>query len=720
MSLPVINLDDRQYDDLVAEARARLEQSLPELAGLSPGDPLYYLVDLFAHLTDQLIYRTNLIPERQRQIYLNLMAIPRRPVQPSRGMISLDLEGKTAVAPKLVPKESPVSAKSIPFVTEQEVLATPLKLRLLLKRRIEADLAELMELYPEIEPAKIRSFMPAEITPGQDAINTAGTIDDALYLALHVDKALGRSNMMQRVRKELAGKILNIGLIPQRDLAASLYSRPKPRELDWSIAWCRHEEGSERLTCDYLPLQILDDTSDGGRQSGVVRLRIPEAEALLAPVSPSDPSDAGLGNLPPALPADVKPESLLCWIRLRAPQDDIDFSFMAVNAAMVSGQGIDKDVMLGIGSGEANQKIQLSRTDIDEQRLQLEVEGDQFFVPWHKVPHFAASGPDDCVYRIDVSNGLIVFGDGINGKRPPAGKRIRAAVMRYGGGAGGNLPAESIKSLNAKVAGVKVRHEYPTWGGIEAESVAEAEQRIAAFLRHRNRAVTEQDFAELARSNPVNPVARVEVKPGFHPGREFADMRNNVPGIVSLLLLPPVADDGRYPKPNAGLLSDVHHYISDRMTLGTELFVLSPQFIPVAATATFDAVDPNHSIAVTREVEKSLHDYLWPLSPGGLQGEGWQMGRTVEASELYTAIARVPGVRAIYGIQLYTEVDGEWQEARDNRVEIPDYGLPELMAVALGAEGENSAVSLPAFGSIAAPAEDASDAVPVPVIPEFC
>lgn len=719
MSLPVINLDDRQYDDLVSEARARLEQALPELAGLSPGDPLYYLVDLFAHLTDQLIYRTNLIPERQRQIYLNLMAIPRRPVQPGRGIVALDLEGKTAISPVLVDKESSVSAKKVPFVTEQEVLATPLKMRLLVKRAIDTDLADLMELYPEIDPSDIQTFTPAELIPGQDVINTAGTIDDAIYLALHVDAGLAKPESMQRVRQELAGRILNIGLVPQRDLDASLFTRPKPRQLEWSIAWCRREDGSTQIKCDYLPLQLLEDDSDGGRQTGVLRLRIPDAETLLSPESPTDPSDAGMGNLPPALPVDMKAESLVCWIRLRAPKDALDFSYMSINAVMVSGQGIDKNVLLGMGTGDANQKITLSRQDVDEQSLRLEVEAEQIFESWYSVPHFASSGPNDPVYRIDVANGLIVFGDGVNGKRPPEGKQIRAAVMRHGGGASGNLPPDSIKNLGGGFAGVKVRQEYPTWGGIEAESVAAAEQRIAAFLRHRNRAVTEEDFAELAISNPVNPVARVEVRPGFHPGREFTEVRNNVPGIISILLLPPAMDDGRYPKPNAGLLSDVHHYLSERMLIGTELFVLSPQFIPVAVTATFDPVDPNQSVAVTREVERALHDYLWPLSPGGLQGEGWQMGRIVEASELYTAIARVPGVRAIYGIQLYSEVDGEWQEARDNRVEIPDYGLPELMTVAVSADGENATVTLPEFGSVARP-EEGSGAIPIPVIPEFC
>ncbi len=497
-----------------------------------------------------------------------------------------------------------------------------------------------------------------------------------------------------------------------------MVTTPQSRELEWSIAWCRREDEESQLSCDYLPLQLLEDSSGGGRQMGVVRLRIPQAESLLAPEFPTDPSDAGLGHFPPALPGDIKPESLICWIRLRAPKYDIDFSYLSINATTVSGQGIKKDVMLGIGTGESNQRLQLAQNDVDTQSLRLEIEHGQQFRAWYPVPHFAASGPEDPVYRIDAANGMIVFGDGINGLRPPEGERIRAAVMRYGGGAGGNLPAGSINKLDTPLSGIKIRHEYPTWGGSEAESVVAAEQRIAAFLRHRNRAVTEQDFIELTLSNPLNPVARVELLPGFHPGREFTDKRNNVPGIVSLIALPPLKEDGAFPKPNSGLLSDVHQYLSQRMLLGSELFVLSPEFIPVAITASFEAIDPNQSIAVSQQVEKALHDYLWPLAPGGLQGKGWQFGRSVEASELYTAIARVEGVRAIYQIQLYHEVDNEWQQPVDNRVPIPLYGLPELMTVAVSADGENANITLPA--STSTPSEETADIVPIPVMPEYC
>jgi len=714
MTLPVVNLDDRRFDDLAAEARERLRQALPELAGLAPGDPLYYLVDCFAHLTGEVIHRANLIPERQRRVFLNLMAVPERAALPARGLVSLDLEGRATV-PKLVPAETGLAAGKLPFVTEQEVLAAPLELRVMQKRTAEADMAALAELYPELDPNSVQTFAPVELTPGRDALNTADAIDGVFYLALCVPRQVSRPEPMDRIRKTLAGRILNIGLVPQREVPADAYTTPAPRRLDWRIAWCREQPGG-RPDCRWLPLAVHSDETDGARSTGVVRLRLPEAEELLAPVLPADPADAGLGDSPPALPADVQPEQLLCWLRLQVPDDHLALDYIAVNAVRVTGQGVERDLVVGVGTGASGQRVRLGRADIDPASLALEVEQGQAFRPWTRVPYFTASGPDAPVYRFDTTTGLIAFGDGIHGRRPPQGARIRIAALRYGGGSAGNLPAGGIKALASSLPGVKVRHEVPATGGRDAETVSEAEQRIAAVLRHRNRAVTAVDFVDLALSNPVSPVARAELLAGFHPGREFADVRQGVPGVVSLLVLPPATDNGLYPKPTAGLLADVHGYLAERMLVGTELFVLSPQFVPVGVTVAADAVDPDQALAVEQAVGRALHDYLWPLSPGGLDGRGWQMGRAVEAAELYAAVARVAGVRAIHDIQLQVPADGQWQPAADNRVELPRFGLPELTAIGVSAAGPGTA---PDLNETTPPASDAAP-IPVPVLPGLC
>jgi hypothetical protein len=716
MSLPVVNLDDRNFDQLAAEARLRLQQALPELAGLAPGDPLYYLVDCFAHLTDQLIHRANLIPERQRNVFLNLTALPRRAAGPARGLVSLDLDGQISLEPKPIPAETALKAGKLPFVTEQEVLATPLELRVMQKRAAQADAAALAELYPEYEPGEIRTFAPRELVPGSDLLDSGAGIDGYLYLALCVAKPLSRPGQLTRIRRELAGRIVNIGLVPERGLEQEAYGRPLPRRLDWHIAWCREQAGG-RPACSWLPLNLHSDETNGARSAGVVRLQLPEDQDLLMPVLPADPADAGIGDAPPALPADLSPAQLICWLRLGLPGDHLRLAHIAVNAVRVSGQGVERDLMLGVGSGESGQRLRLGQPDVDPASLRLEVSQDQAFHPWRQVPHFGAGGPTDRIYRFDPATGLVVFGDGVNGLRPPRGARIRAAVLRYGGGSAGNLPAGSIKTLATPVVGGKPRHETPTLGGRDAESVSQAERRIAAVLRHRNRAVTAGDFVELTLSNPVNPVARAELLPGFHPGREFADARDGVPGVVSLLVLPPAGDDGALPRPTAGLLADVHGYLSERMLIGTELYVLSPQFIPLGISVSCDAVEPDRALGVEQAVEQALADYLWPLTPGGLAGNGWQFGRAVEAGELYTAVARVPGVRAIHGIQLQQPGASGWQPAAGNRIELPRFGLPQPLAIGVSANGPGSE---PDLNAALAPAAEAAPLTPIPVFPGTC
>jgi hypothetical protein len=66
MSIPVPNLDDRSFLELVESARERIRQLDPEWTDLSVHDPGIVLVEGFAHLTDLLLYRLNRVPSRVR------------------------------------------------------------------------------------------------------------------------------------------------------------------------------------------------------------------------------------------------------------------------------------------------------------------------------------------------------------------------------------------------------------------------------------------------------------------------------------------------------------------------------------------------------------------------------------------------------------------------------------------------------------------------------
>ena len=74
-------LDDRSFDDLVADLVRRIPAHTPEWTNPREGDPGRTLIDLFAWLGDTILYRANLIPERQRLAFLRLLGAgdaPRR------------------------------------------------------------------------------------------------------------------------------------------------------------------------------------------------------------------------------------------------------------------------------------------------------------------------------------------------------------------------------------------------------------------------------------------------------------------------------------------------------------------------------------------------------------------------------------------------------------------------------------------------------------------
>lgn len=728
MPLPIPDLDDRRFDDLSAELQARLLRQLPELTQLAPGDPVYAFVDLFAWLTETVIYRANRIPERQQRAFLNLLQIPLRPARPARGIVCIDVVSNDTQLPPLLRSETTLKAGQVTFSSVGELQATPLELRLLVKATLDISLLtvegiSLQQLRNQygVEP---NAFRPLSLTPGRDPITTVGTADGALYLALALKKPQLIAHR-DKVLRHLAGITLNIGLAPQTEIDGELASTLAPRRLQWDLAWWPDTAKPEEVT--YLPLEVVADSSQGGRRSGVARLRLPRSVEMLTLPNAIDPQFAGFEETPPEPPADLAPGQLLFWLRLRCADDDLELGYLGVNAVDVEGVGVARDLIVGNGTGQPDQSLALPHTDIDENSIEINVEEQRQFVVWQRVSHFAGSGPDDRVYSLDPSSGEIRFGDGIRGMRPAANARIRAASYRYGGGSSGNLPSESITTVDAMPGKLKVRHEWPTRGGVDRETVAAAERRIPAFLSHRDRAVTGDDFAQLTLDNPLRPVARANAIPGFFPGASLSAVRRNIPGVISLFVLPPLTPAlGQAPRPSVGMIRDIYEYLSARTLLGTELYVLSPQYQPVAIAIALEVVDPATEQQTLRAVEEALLHYLWPLPPHGLRGAGWPLGRSVEINELRTQAGRVNGVEAVNGLRLFYQdlTSLQWRELTASQaLPLSDYQLPQLMAVAMQ-PGEAQPLPPRGFAPGATIGSGSSSSgkrpVPVPVIPDIC
>lgn len=75
MALPSPNLDDRTFAQLVEEARKRIVASYPEWSDLSVSDPGMALIEVFAFLTETLIYRVNRVPHKAYVEFLRLLGV---------------------------------------------------------------------------------------------------------------------------------------------------------------------------------------------------------------------------------------------------------------------------------------------------------------------------------------------------------------------------------------------------------------------------------------------------------------------------------------------------------------------------------------------------------------------------------------------------------------------------------------------------------------------
>src|SRR5215475_12798382 len=75
MGLEAPRLDDRSFDDLVAEARARIRLYTPEWTDHNVSDPGITLIELFAWMTDILLYRLNQVPDLHYIKFLEMLGV---------------------------------------------------------------------------------------------------------------------------------------------------------------------------------------------------------------------------------------------------------------------------------------------------------------------------------------------------------------------------------------------------------------------------------------------------------------------------------------------------------------------------------------------------------------------------------------------------------------------------------------------------------------------
>ena len=634
-AIPVI--DDRRYDEILAELRTRIARYTPEWTpvwtDLNDSDPGITLAQLFAWLAEMLIFRMARVPELNYLKFLQLLGIELRPRQPALAEIAFGVEESHTKAAVTVPPRTQVSAEDpqggppVVFETERAIDALAVRLESVLAfdsydfRDITtantstlAGYAPFGDLAP-VDAALHLGFRYPAAWPGDRTAFPQADID----LAITVAQDSGAANTLQ------------CGSAQTRAFASA------------QIAW----DGWNGTAWQCLDL-LRDDTLALTR-SGHVLLKAPA------------PGTLRLG----AAETNVTPDAF--WIRARLASTSYErppqLRTVRINTVAARQAETIRNEVLGGATGRRDQVLTLANTPVVEGSLALEIDEGSGFERWTEEPDLFGSGPGDRHFTLNPGTGEVRFGDGKNGAIPVANvdnadANIVAREYRFGGGSRANVPAGAIKTLMTAVAGIDagaVTNLFAAYGGREEETLDEAKKRATRGVRARCRAVTAEDYEYFA--GQAGNIRRAKALPLFHPA--FPDVK--VPGVVTVIVVPD--SDAPAPMPSEGTLRTVCALLDERRTLTTELYVIAPTYQPVEVDGEIIVRDDADPAAVKKAIEEALSTYFHPLK-GGDDGQGWPFGGTIHYSKLHQCVFSIDGVDRID--TLVVVLDGQKSEPCTN------------------------------------------------------
>ncbi|KUN01234.1 baseplate J family protein [Streptomyces yokosukanensis] len=610
MALPSPNLDDRRFQQLVDEAKRYVQQRAPEWTDHNVSDPGVTLIETFAYIVDQLLYRLNRVPDKNYTAFLDLLGIQLFPPAAAGAEVDFWLSAPQPDAVTLPAGTEVTTADSeaeepVVFATTDELRIVPSELgRLVTAPRSGDQTDRTREL---AEGRDVRCFQAAP-EPG-----------DALLFGLPT--AVPRCI----VAVQLDSRVEGVGVDPRQP--------PLVWEAWDGARWQECETGSDSTGGLNRPGEVIvyvpaGHTASviGGTRAGWLRCRVTEAE----------PGQPFYSESPTVREASV---------------------FTVGGTIAVEHAETVTDVALGTSEGVPGQTFRLGRPPVllDGEPPVVEVSSADGWQRWSVVEHFGRSGPEDRHVRVDATAGDFVFPPALRepdgmlrlcGAVPEKGAQIRVARYRTGGGPAGNVARGAISVLRSSVPYIaRVTNREAARGGVEGETIANAKLRAPDALRMQERAVTAEDYEIISRQAAPS-VRRVRCLPAADGA-----------GAVRVLVVPDaVADDGdrlRFEQliPSDQVLAAITESLEERRLLGTRLVVEPPVYQGVTVVARLAAA-PEDTDRVREAALAALFRYLNPLN-GGPDGTGWPFGRALQYGEIFGLLQRATGNALVEEIRLF-------------------------------------------------------------------
>ncbi len=613
-------LDDRDYKQIIEEAKRLIPVYAPEWTDWNEHDPGISLIQLFSHLTEMIIYRLNQVPDKNYIEFLKLIGTELKPATPAEAHLTFTLSEDTT-AQINIPKNTPVETESsgddepIIFETDESLIATNIKL----KSVQSSDGGNFSDRTGENNNDG-QSFYPF----GEKVIK-----DNALYLGFSHPLKFPEIEIGMRVELYTNG-------LPAESSHCDIEDDKKihpSSELIWEYCNDKNDKNWEKL-------DIIKDETRGFFKSGYIHFK-----------GPSDIEKSYQGLLTKADEKEEE-ENKLNWIRCKVNNPGYESSpkidMILLNTVPATNAVSVKDEIIGSSDAYPDQVFNLRNIPVLSGSLFLEVDEGDGWKEWRLVDDFNGSKRHDQHYTLNRVTGEIKFGDGINGKIPFAGDNNIKATYRYGGGENGNVGAGTI--TQPSISDVEeVTNKRAAIGGEDEETIKKVKERVPLELKTRHRAVTSEDFEFLAKETLGARVERAKAIPLYHPGFS-ADLK--IPGVVTVIVVPHSEDNK--PLPSEGTIQNVCEHLNKHRLLTTELYVVPPKYKKVKIDADIIADNRADLGQVKNAVEVNLGKYFHPLT-GGIDENGWPFGGDIYFSEAYRVVLNTSGVKRIDRLAVYVD-----------------------------------------------------------------
>jgi predicted phage baseplate assembly protein len=634
MSLPVPDLDDRRFQDLVDEAKRLVQQRCPEWTDHNVSDPGVTLIETFAFMTDQLLFRLNRVPDRNYVKFLEMIGIRLFAPVAARAPATFWL---SAPRPDVVRVAVGTEVATVRTETEEAVVFT-----------VSEDLAivpcSLALLRSQPRGATFRDHATTLLGgPGLACFADRPAPGDALYVGL--SDPTPRCVVALRFNCHIEG----VGVDP----------------LDPPLRWEAHD-GTDWVACE-----VQRDDTGGLNRPGDIVLHIPPSHA------------AGLvdGERAGWLRAVVTEAAVGQPTYSSSPSID-GLAAMTVGGTIGVSHALEvRNETIGVSDGVAGQRLVVKDVPIlaGGDGVVVEVaEGGGGWDEWTEVENFADSGPADRHFVLDRRTGEVIFAPVVRlpdgslshyGSIPVKGATVRIRSYRTGGGSKGNVAKGAISIVRSSIPFVsRVENRWAAWGGVDGETLEEAKVRGPLQMRTRNRAVTAEDYEQLAQE-AAPEVARVRCVPA---GAVGAPSATGTPGSIGAavngagggdagvrVLVVPAADGDdtgrlRFEQLILGddVLERITRYLDERRLVGARMSVEPPFYQGITVVARVRARPRARTGEVERAARAALYRYYHPII-GGPDGGGWPFGRPVHVGEVYAVLQGIEGVEYVEDARLF-------------------------------------------------------------------